>query len=202
MRKNKKSQKARRRTKLLKRLEMKALSEGDLHLSKTVGPNENHEDGLHAEDAPSSQVANRARKNTNLTVSSLRRDVRQLKDTASSEIKEKLSDFEKKMMVQIHALFNTSMRNEEAIEDMKKFMASQETHASQQAREMTALRLANHRLRMDLVKEKQNRMAVEIELRRDMEKIAQNHKAALKETMDSQRKRLRRPVEKVHKGRG
>ncbi|KAI8282700.1 hypothetical protein K4K60_003306 [Colletotrichum sp. SAR11_57] len=56
MRKTKKSQKARRHAKRLKRLEMKAPSEGDLHLSKTVGPNKNREDGLHAEDAPSSPV--------------------------------------------------------------------------------------------------------------------------------------------------
>ncbi|KAJ0356624.1 hypothetical protein COL154_010919 [Colletotrichum chrysophilum] len=56
MRKTKKFQKARRHAKRLKRLEMEALSEGDLHLSKTVGPNKNREDGLHAEDAPSSPV--------------------------------------------------------------------------------------------------------------------------------------------------
>ncbi|KAK2742450.1 hypothetical protein CKAH01_18485 [Colletotrichum kahawae] len=208
MRKNKKSQQARRHAKRLKRLEMKALSEGDLYLSKTVEPNENHKNGLHAEDAPSSPVtrltrlklANRARKNTNLTVSSLRREFRQSKDSTSSEIKEKLGDFEKKMMAQLHAVYNANIQNEGAIEDMKRFMASQKSYTSQQAREMDALRSDIHDLRMELTKEREDRKAVENELRRDMEKVAKNHKAAVKEMMENQKERLRRPIEKGRNG--
>ncbi|KAF3808643.1 hypothetical protein GCG54_00006509 [Colletotrichum gloeosporioides] len=208
MRKNKKSKKARRHAKLLKRLEIKALSEGDLHLSKTVGPNKNHEDGLHEEDAPSSpvtrlirlKVTNRASKNTNLTITSIRRDVRQFKDTTSTEIKEMFSDFENKMAMQLHALFKTSMRNEEVIEDINKSVAAQEAHASQQAREMDALRSYNHELLNVLAEEWEDSKTVENELRHALEKIAQNHKAAMKETMDNQRECLRRPIEKAQKG--
>lgn len=200
MRKNKKSQQARRHAKRLKRLEMKALSEGDLYLSKTVEPNENHKNGLHAEDAPSSPVTRQARKNTNLTVSSLRREFRQSKDSTSSEIKEKLGDFEKKMMAQLHAVYNANIQNEGAIEDMKRFMASQKSYTSQQAREMDALRSDIHDLRMELTKEREDRKAVENELRRDMEKVAKNHKAAVKEMMENQKERLRRPIEKGRNG--
>ncbi|KAJ0330575.1 hypothetical protein COL922a_012358 [Colletotrichum nupharicola] len=149
---------------------------------------------------PSKAAIAGAKKNTDLTVSSIRRDVRQFKDTTSSEIKEMFSDFEKKMAVQLHALFNTSMRNEGAIEDMKKVVASQETHASQQAREMDALRSYNHELLTLLAEEWEDRKTVENELRRAMEKIAHIHKAAMKETMDNQRERLRRPIEKAQKG--
>ncbi|EQB57945.1 hypothetical protein CGLO_01862 [Colletotrichum gloeosporioides Cg-14] len=149
MRKNRKSQKARRHAKLLKRLEMKAVSEGDQYLSKTTEPNENHKHGLQAEDAP-------ARKNTNFIISSLRREVRQFKDVTSSEMKKRLSDLEKKMTVHLHAVYNVDAQNE-----------------------------------------REDRKAMGNELRRDVEKMAKNYKASMKEMMDNQREMMRRPKGKA-----
>ncbi|KAI8316930.1 hypothetical protein K4K59_012432 [Colletotrichum sp. SAR11_240] len=216
MRKNRKSQKARRHAKLLKRLKMKALPEGDLHLSKT-GTQRESKSGLHTDYRPSSPErmarltrikARPTRKNTNLSISSLRRDVWQFKDVTSSEVREKLNDLEKKVMAHLHAVYNADTRNERIIEDIKKVVVSQDAHAAQQAKEMEALRSDNHTLRMELekerecrsavlAKEREDRKAMKNELRRDMDKMAKNHKAAMKETMDNQREKMRRPTGKA-----
>ncbi|KAI8229097.1 hypothetical protein K4K53_005647 [Colletotrichum sp. SAR 10_77] len=210
MPKNKKSQQARRHAKRLKRLEMKALSEGDLHLS--VEPNEIHEDGLHSQDASSSpvkmnrlarlKVANRARKNINLNMSFLRRDVRQFKDTTSSEIKEKFADFEEKMRVQLYSFFDAKMRQEWSIDDMKRFMASQEAHMCRQAREMDKLRSDNYELRLELEKERENREAMRNELRHDVDKSLKDSKAAMKMMTENPKDRTRGSIKKAQGDEG
>lgn len=229
MPKNKKSQQARRHAKRLKRLEMKALSEGDLHLSKSVEPNEIHEDGLHSQDASSSpvkmnrlarlkvhpsqdavrwhdadenQVANRARKNINLNMSFLRRDVRQFKDTTSSEIKEKFADFEEKMRVQLYSFFDAKMRQEWSIDDMKRFMASQEAHMCRQAREMDKLRSDNYELRLELEKERENREAMRNELRHDVDKSLKDSEAAMKMMTENPKDRTRGSIKKAQGDEG
>ncbi|KAH0435135.1 hypothetical protein CcaCcLH18_05033 [Colletotrichum camelliae] len=229
MRKNKKSQQARRHVKRLKRLEMKALSEGDLHLSKTVEPGKNHENGLNSQDAPSSlvkttrlarlKVANKARKNTNLNVSFLRRDVRQFKDATSSEINEKFADFEEKMRVQLYSFFDVKMRQEWSIKDMKMLIASQEAHMSRQTREMDTLRSDIYGLRMELEKEREDnnglrglrielekereeRKVMEDELRRDMDKLMKDTDAAKKKMMENPKDLTRGAIEKAHSNQG
>ncbi|KAF0317388.1 hypothetical protein K4K61_001769 [Colletotrichum sp. SAR11_59] len=212
MPKNKKSQQARRHAKRLKRLEMKALSEGDLHLSKSVGPNENHDDGLHSQDASSSpvkmnrlarlKVANRARKNINLNMSFLRRDVRQFKDTTSSEIKEKFADFEEKMRVQLYSFFDAKMQQEWSINDMKRFMASQEAHMCRQAREMDKLRSDNYALRLQLENERENREAMRNELRHDVDKSLKDSEAAMKMMTENPKDRTRGSIKKAQSDEG
>lgn len=49
----------------------------------------------------------------------------------------------------------------------------------------------------ELAKEREDRKTMKNELRRDMDKIAKNHKAAMKEMMDNQRERMRRPTGKA-----
>ncbi|KAI8269221.1 hypothetical protein K4K56_004008 [Colletotrichum sp. SAR 10_98] len=212
MPKNKKSQQARRHAKRLKRLETKALSEGDLHLSKSVEPNEIHEDGLHSQDASSSpvkmnrlarlKVANRARKNINLNMSFLRRDVRYFKQTTSSEIKERFADFEEKMRVQLYSFFDAKMRQEWSIDDMKRFMASQEAHMCRQARKMDKLRSDNYELRLELEKERENREAMRNELRHDVDKSLKDNEAAMKMMTENPKDRTRGSIKKAQGDEG
>ncbi|KAI8267544.1 hypothetical protein K4K58_007717 [Colletotrichum sp. SAR11_239] len=148
------------------------------------------------------------RKNTNLTISSLRRDVGQFKDVISSEMREKLSDLEKKVMAHLHAVYNADTRNERIIEDIKKVVVSQDAHAAKEAKKMDALRSDNHKLQMELEKEREcrsaelekereDRKAMGNELRRDVQKMAKNHKASMKEMMENHRERMRRPTGKA-----